>query len=422
MACNLLNGINKKSIIIITIIIIILFLIFYISKKENLTNVSLENKSWKYVGCYKDSDAKIKNSKSYKESIQKRALPILRNSNLKSWSDCLYLGNIHGDEVVGIAANKCWAGSLSDYNKYGKSDESCPDGGSSNKNQVFVYTSNSSIASPIQSSSAPLSVPALTATQMPTATITPISTPLTPSIIPTPTPTLKQDWVSKGCFMDSQINEDRVIPAYNGQQWVEYYNDPDTINKCKNLAISRGHNLIGIQNGGACFTSDKSVNYNKYGPVKSGFTCDMNGNPSGSGGPWTNNIYVYEDPSNPSSVPSMMVLPPTSTPPPPPPPTSTSASASADQWIDKGCYNDTHDRALKNMRGLYTIDECKNAAIQNSDDVIGLQYGNGVGNGKGQCWTDKTTTSNYAKYGPLDSSKTCELYGSDWNNRVFIKQ
>jgi hypothetical protein len=56
---------------------------------------------------------------------------------------------------------------------------------------------------------------------------------------------------------------------------------------------------MGVQFNGACFTSDKSVNYNQFGPVKTGFTCGDNG----TGGSWTNNIYILEDPKNPSQIP-----------------------------------------------------------------------------------------------------------------------
>jgi hypothetical protein len=100
-------------------------------------------------------------------------------------------------------------------------------------------------------------------------------------------------------------DENRIIPAYtdasgNTTKFADYHNQPDALSKCKNLATSRNHNLIGVQYNGQCFTSDKSVNYNKSGPVKSGFTCGDNG----TGGAWTNNIYILEDPKNPSQIPT----------------------------------------------------------------------------------------------------------------------
>ncbi len=166
--------INKKTIIFITIIIIALFIIFYSSKKEHLsTNTS--NKNWKYLGCFN-------------ESQKQRALPNLRSSKLKSASDCIYLGTIHNDEVVGIQGNKCWGGSLNNYNKYGKRNN-CNDYGSPSQSQMFANLPiRSMISSPIVT---PAPAPIITPPPAPIVTPAPapiVTPPPAPIVTPAPAP------------------------------------------------------------------------------------------------------------------------------------------------------------------------------------------------------------------------------------------
>jgi hypothetical protein len=123
--------------------------------------------------------------------------------------------------------------------------------------------------------------------------------------------------------MESNSDANRVIPPYtdasgNSTKFTDYRNQSDVLNKCKNLAISRGHNLIGMQHNGACFTSNKSVNYNQFGPVTpgSGFECGNNE----TGGAATNIIYILEDPTNPSQIPAYQAPAPAPAQPPAQPP------------------------------------------------------------------------------------------------------
>jgi hypothetical protein len=88
------------------------------------------------------------------------------------------------------------------------------------------------------------------------------------------------------------------------------------------------------------------------------------------------------------------------------------------EWTIKGCYSDREDRAIPNYRGDLTPEQCQAVAIENGDNIIGLQYGNGIGGGRAQCFTGPST-SQYDKYGTTSACYiTNNQLGSGWANNV----
>jgi len=74
-------------------------------------------------------------------------------------------------------------------------------------------------------------------------------------------------------------------------------------------------------------------------------------------------------------------------------------------FVKKGCYADTSNRAIPNYRGNVTeFEQCANLASTNNDFVFGVQYG-------GQCWTGRNIP-NSEKYGTLIEN-SCIMNGID---------
>jgi hypothetical protein len=215
--------------------------------------------------------------------------------------------------------------------------------------------------------------------------------PVPPS--PTSAPTsATQEWVKKGCFMDNRTGE-RVIPKYtdvngNTTPWATYYGESEILSKCKNLATSRGHNLIGMQDNGACFTSDKSVNYNQYGPVKpgSGFTCGNNE----TGAAYTNVVYILEDPRNPSQIPTEISTPATNSAPSPAPNSASNVTGTLTGYMRGDVYgnlrgNNARLEVLNNKIVLFdnnnnTIWESTNLSDKSNGNLTGNLTGDVIGN------------------------------------------
>nr|XP_039253086.1 uncharacterized protein LOC120330271 [Styela clava] len=88
-----------------------------------------------------------------------------------------------------------------------------------------------------------------------------------------------------GCWYDK---EDRAIPVgleeTNSILIGEYQIRKDAIRRCAQAAMARGYNIIGIQNGGQCWTGVNARNtYRKYGLSNK---CS-----NGKGGNWANEVY-----------------------------------------------------------------------------------------------------------------------------------
>jgi hypothetical protein len=78
-------------------------------------------------------------------------------------------------------------------------------------------------------------------------------------------------------------------------------------------------------------------------------------------------------------------------------------------WIDKGCWRDDQTRVIPTMapRENMTLNECKQFALENGANVLGMQNGN-------QCFIG--IDSPYEKLGP---AQKCNLRGDAWINRVY---
>jgi len=85
-------------------------------------------------------------------------------------------------------------------------------------------------------------------------------------------------WVYKGCYND---RPQRAISG--GISLVK------SVDECKNRADIKGHEYVGLQYGGECFTGTSSDNPYKYGQVK-----EPNPNCPELGGTWTNKLYRKE--------------------------------------------------------------------------------------------------------------------------------
>jgi hypothetical protein len=80
-----------------------------------------------------------------------------------------------------------------------------------------------------------------------------------------------EQWEYKGCFKDTT---DRALPNYLGEV--------SNLDQCKQLATSKGHNVLGLQFFSQCWAGTFS-SYSKFGAATG---CPSMGNA------WTNQIYV----------------------------------------------------------------------------------------------------------------------------------
>ncbi|XP_078691944.1 uncharacterized protein LOC144922175 [Branchiostoma floridae x Branchiostoma belcheri] len=99
-----------------------------------------------------------------------------------------------------------------------------------------------------------------------------------------------QQYTGLGCWADTS---DRAIPILEGTDPRldgPYQSRQDAIQKCYQVAQSRGFTVFAVQNGGQCFGSANAFNtYNRYGPSTA---CAADG----EGGPWANEVYQITEP------------------------------------------------------------------------------------------------------------------------------
>ncbi|XP_019629805.1 PREDICTED: uncharacterized protein LOC109474031 [Branchiostoma belcheri] len=92
-------------------------------------------------------------------------------------------------------------------------------------------------------------------------------------------------YTSLGCWRDSAT---RAIPILEGTDSLldgDYQSRHHAIQKCYQVALSRGFTVFAVQYGGECFGSANGINtYNRYGPTT---TCAEDG----KGGAWGNEVY-----------------------------------------------------------------------------------------------------------------------------------
>ncbi|XP_078614388.1 uncharacterized protein LOC144883667 [Branchiostoma floridae x Branchiostoma japonicum] len=95
-----------------------------------------------------------------------------------------------------------------------------------------------------------------------------------------------REYISLGCWADTS---DRAIPMLEGTDarldGDNYQSRENPIEKCYQVALSRGFPMFAVQNGGQCFGSADGLNtYDRYGPST---TCASDG----EGGPRGNEVY-----------------------------------------------------------------------------------------------------------------------------------
>jgi len=90
------------------------------------------------------------------------------------------------------------------------------------------------------------------------------------------------------------------------------------------------------------------------------------------------------------------------------------ATPSGPKYI--GCYKDTGSRAIPTHAGNMTLAECADKARAAGNTIFGMQYNNGVGGDKAECWIGANT--GYDKYGAATNCGAKNLGGS-WANAVY---
>ena len=84
-----------------------------------------------------------------------------------------------------------------------------------------------------------------------------------------------------------------------------------------------------------------------------------------------------------------------------------------------GCFTDKNIRAIPTLKGVFTYQECYDAALKDEKTVFGLQ--NVQANNKGQCFLGNDLTS-AKKYGKSTNCKVVadgKSYGGKWANAVY---
>ncbi|XP_066277912.1 collagen alpha-1(XXVI) chain-like [Branchiostoma lanceolatum] len=94
-------------------------------------------------------------------------------------------------------------------------------------------------------------------------------------------------YTSLGCWKDkpdfAMQKLEKKDPRLDGNFWVR----KNAIEKCHQVARSRGLTLFAVQKNGQCFGAPGGNNYKKYGPSTA---C----RPNGEGGPWANEVYQID--------------------------------------------------------------------------------------------------------------------------------
>jgi len=81
-----------------------------------------------------------------------------------------------------------------------------------------------------------------------------------------------------------------------------------------------------------------------------------------------------------------------------------------------GCYKDTPTRALPKLLGHLTLPECVKRVRQSNNKIFGMQYNNGIGGDRAECWTGND--AGYARYGPANNCGSKKL-GGTWANAIY---
>ncbi|KAI8517186.1 response to nematode [Branchiostoma belcheri] len=102
--------------------------------------------------------------------------------------------------------------------------------------------------------------------------------------------TPSEEYTTLGCWRDTS---DRALPTLEGTDLLldggHYHERTRAIEKCYQVARSRGFTVFAVQHGGSCFGSADGHNtYNKYGPTTA---CAADG----EGGPWANQVYKIKE-------------------------------------------------------------------------------------------------------------------------------
>ncbi len=219
-----------------------------------------------------------------------------------------------------------------------------------------------------------------------------------------------------GCYNDTH---NRALPNYRGAV--------STQQQCQQLASQNNDTLYGIQYYGQCYSGSNLQQATQYGKY--------NGNCGNMGVAWVNQLY-YAQPNTmcnyqmspnelqcyKNNYPDLSALNPQQL---QQHWTNTGClqfrnnqcpnyqTSSAD-YIYKGCFNDTVNRALPNYRGnVQTIDQCRQYANQYQDTIFGIQNGN-------ECFTG-SNLQQATQYGQIFNKESCPQMGGPWINQIYVR-
>ncbi|XP_078661544.1 uncharacterized protein LOC144905673 [Branchiostoma floridae x Branchiostoma belcheri] len=194
-------------------------------------------------------------------------------------------------------------------------------------------------------------------------------------------------YISLGCWKDSSNRAIAQLEGTDERLDGSYTARANAIEKCYQVAKSRGFSVFAVQNGGQCFGSATALTtYRKYGPSTG---CQKDG----EGGGWANEVYL---------ITGYVHKP----------------------YFSIGCWRDTGNRAIATLEGTdarldgsYTaradaIDKCYQVAKSKGFSVFAVQNG-------GWCAGSADALSTYKKYGPYT---TCQADGEGgaWGNEVYL--
>ncbi|CAH1240011.1 SVEP1 [Branchiostoma lanceolatum] len=193
-------------------------------------------------------------------------------------------------------------------------------------------------------------------------------------------------YTSLGCWKDTSKRAISKLEGKDPRLDGSYSSRQNPIEKCYQVALSRGFTVFAVQHSGQCFGSANGhIIYNKYGPSTA---CG----PDGEGGAWANDVYHI-------------------------------TGSESRGYISLGCWKDTSDRAISKLEktdprldGHYSsrrnaIDKCYQVALSRGFSVFAVQNG-------GQCFGSADGHTSYNKHGP---SKDCgsDGKGASWANVVY---
>jgi len=326
--------IEKHINIVIALLIMLLFIVYYSNKNDCVNNENFVGTSlWTDAGCWNDN-------------VTARAInsPIFSASTVE---ECQAYAEQNNASVIGMQdGNQCLIGNNTEFTKYGKASGTCTPLGAPYVNHVYtrqmpntqwrdkqcwndnasqpaisnnipfdgtiggcqkIAESNYSDVFGVQNGKCFINSTSDTYTKYgPTSTCPIFGDNLVnhvyhnPAIQPSP-----KGWIDQGCWLD---NATRAIPnATSGSNY--------SVETCKQLAESLGHNVFGLQAGGQCFTG-KDANYSKFGKAT--------GQCAKLGGPWINHVYTAIPPPPPPPIVAKPIVKPSIPPPavakPPTPP------------------------------------------------------------------------------------------------------